>query len=65
MRTHWSERDCNCGSGLKRSGELSDARGIFCGYYCEKCEAKLKAKYRPEIFTNSNYWADEQIEPDD
>ena len=55
---------CNCGSGLERF-ELSDARGIFCGFVCDKCEAKTRAKYRPEIFSNGNYYADEPIEPED
>jgi hypothetical protein len=55
---------CGCGSGLTRYA-LHDARGIFCGYICERCEAKTKSKYRPDIFTDANYWHDEPIEEDE
>jgi hypothetical protein len=54
---------CNCGSGRERY-ELADARGIFCAYVCSKCEETVKSKYRPEIFTDSQYECDEQIEED-
>lgn len=43
------ERPCQCGSGLERHA-LNDARGLFCGYVCDKCEDEVKAQYRPEIF---------------
>lgn len=56
-------RPCPCGSGLPRS-ELQDARGIFCAFVCEKCYEQKRSKYRPEIFTNASYWADEPIEED-
>jgi len=55
---------CNCGSGLARH-ELTDARGIFCAYVCSTCESKVRARYRPDIFTDSNYWHDEPIEEDE
>ena len=35
--------------------ELVDAKGISCGTVCEKCVDKVKASYRPEIFTNPKY----------
>lgn len=54
-------RECSCGSGLIRY-DLTDARGIFCGYVCEKCEQEKMSGYRPEIFTDSSYEADELIE---
>lgn len=41
-----------------------DARGIPLRRVCEKCVHKLKNEYRPEVLTNPNYEADEQIEPD-
>jgi hypothetical protein len=56
-------RLCSCGSGLERYA-LRDARNIFCAYVCEKCEADKRAKYRPDVFTDSNYWADEPIDED-
>lgn len=44
---------------------LKDARGISCGLCCEKCEGTLRAKYRPEIFSDGAYEADEAIEEED
>ena len=54
---------CSCDSGLPRRA-IYDARGIFVTYACEKCEADKTSGYRPEIFTDSNYEADEPIEPE-
>jgi hypothetical protein len=34
-------KTCPCGSGLPRR-ELKDARGIFCTFVCDKCEAEKK-----------------------
>ncbi len=59
-----SSRTCPCGSGEPRY-ILYDARGIECGYVCEKCEEAVRARYRPEIFEDSNYECDEPIEPED
>lgn len=52
---------CRCGSGEERY-PLNDARGIFCAYVCSECEDKVRAKYRPEIFEDGNFYADEPIE---
>ena len=52
---------CRCGSGEERYA-LNDARGIFCSYVCSECEDEVKAKYRPEIFEDSMYEADEPID---
>ena len=57
-------KTCNCGSGLPRE-ELTDARGIFIAFVCDKCKKKVEARYRPEIFTDNNYEAEEPIEPED
>lgn len=56
-------RLCPCGSGKARD-ELVDARGIFCCYVCEDCEDEKRKRYRPEIFEDSNYGCDEQVEDD-
>ena len=56
-------RDCPCGSGLIRR-DLTDARGIFCAIVCDDCEAKKRARYRPDVFNNGSYWADEPIDDD-
>lgn len=55
---------CSCGSG-EHPYDLLDARGIYCGKVCSKCEPVRRAEFRPDIFTDANYWADEAIEPED
>jgi hypothetical protein len=52
---------CPCGSGEPRR-DLVDARGIFCTFVCDKCEKSKRAKFRPDIFEDSNYWTDEPVE---
>jgi len=54
---------CPCGSGEYRR-ELYDARGIFCTFICDQCEAEKRAKYRADIFTDSSYPTTEPIEED-
>lgn len=56
-------RLCDCESVLY-SRPLVDARGIFCTNVCDKCEDEKRSKYRPEIFEDANYAADEDIEED-
>lgn len=56
-------KDCPCGSGEPRHA-VHDARGIFVAFVCSQCEEEKLKGYRSEIFTDSNYEADEQIEPD-
>lgn len=46
------------------SWELTDARGIYLTRVCSKCEETKTAQYRPDVLTDSNYWADEPIEED-
>ena len=55
--------ECPCGSG-EYPFDLLDARGIYCGKVCDKCENKKKSEFRPDIFTDGNYWADEPIDPE-
>ena len=55
---------CLCGSG-NEPWPLYDARGIYVSLVCESCEEEVRSRYRPEIFDDSNYECDEQIEPDD
>jgi hypothetical protein len=56
-------RCCPCGSRLPRR-ELIDARGIFCTFVCDRCEAAKRRVYRAEVFTDAQYGADEPIEED-
>jgi hypothetical protein len=39
-----------------------DARGIPLCRVCDKCRDEKLSHYRPDVLTDSNYWADEQIE---
>ena len=57
------ERTCHCGSG-ERDRVIYDARGIPVGKACVQCEDKLRAKYKPEIFRDSQYECDERIDED-
>jgi hypothetical protein len=54
-------KTCNCGSGLP-SRELYDARGIYAGRVCNRCEQEKRSHFRPEIFTDPNYVCDEPVE---
>jgi hypothetical protein len=57
-------RPCNCdGGGVRRP--LYDARSIFVAYVCDACEPDVRARYRPDIFTDPNYWTDEEVDGDD
>ncbi len=42
----------------------NDARGIPLARVCDRCEKAKLAKYRPEVLTDGDYWADEPIEGD-
>jgi hypothetical protein len=57
-------RGCRCGSKL-RPYPLLDARGIFVAYVCGVCESTVRKKYRQDIFTDPDYWIDEQLEDDE
>lgn len=56
-------RPCPCGSG-KMSSWQNDARGIPLCRTCDACHKTKMSGYRPEVLTNSNYHADEDIESD-
>lgn len=58
------EYKCSCGSGKPRYA-LDDARGIFCCYVCEDCEQEARSRYRVDVMEDSNYEADEPIEPEE
>lgn len=59
-----SDQLCPCGSGEESWWE-NDARGIPLARVCPKCRKARLAKYRPDVLTDSNYWADEPIEPEE
>lgn len=54
-------RPCPCGSG-KPSEWQYDARGIELCRTCDDCHADKMKHYRPDVLTDSGYWADEPIE---
>ena len=54
-------QECPCGSG-EWTEAVHDARGIFIAYVCSVCRVEKLRGYRPEIFTDHNYWHDEPIE---
>jgi hypothetical protein len=58
------EHPCPCGSG-KDSWWEHDARNIPLARVCDDCRDEKLARYRPDVLTDSDYWADEQIEPDE
>ena len=55
-------RPCPCGSGEPSRWQY-DARGIELCRTCKKCHAVRMKGYRPDVLTDPNYWADEEIEP--
>lgn len=55
---------CNCGSG-EEARWVNDARGIPVVKACDACRDEKIKGYRPEIFDNPNYEADENIEPEE
>lgn len=54
---------CSCHS-KKPSRELFDARGIYISRVCDDCETRIRRRYRAEIFTDPNYYAEEPIDED-
>jgi hypothetical protein len=56
-------RPCPCGSGFDSFWQL-DASGIELCRTCEKCHDEKLKGYRPDVLTDSNYWADELIDED-
>lgn len=63
MSIHQS-RPCPCGSGLDSYWQ-NDARGIPLCRTCDKCHEEKMSRYRQDVLTDSNYWADEPIEPEE
>jgi cbb3-type cytochrome oxidase cytochrome c subunit len=54
---------CPCGSGRESAWQY-DARNIPLCRTCVVCHDRKMRGYRPEVLTNPNYAADEQIEPE-
>ena len=43
----------------------NDARGFPLARVCDRCRADKLAKFRPDVLTDGDYYADEPIEPED
>jgi hypothetical protein len=56
--------ECPCGSGLASRWE-SDARGLPLCRCCPKCRDERLSAYRPDVLTDSNYWTDEPVDPEE
>lgn len=56
----------NCKRHTKNDGSywVNDARGIPLARVCDLCYAKKLSKFRKDVRTNANYWADEIIDSD-
>jgi Zn-finger protein len=54
-------RLCPCGSGHV-GGWQYDARGIPLCKTCTQCHERKMARYRKDVLTDPNYWADEPID---
>ena len=63
--TAMTNETCN-GRHTKNDGSywVNDARGIPLARVCPKCAEYKLAKYRKNVRTDSNYWADEIIDGD-
>ena len=51
--------------GIRTNGGsywVNDARGIPLARGCSKCRTQKLSKYRKDVRTDSNYWADEIVE---
>lgn len=56
---------CRAERDREETWSVSDARGIYCGRVCsDRCEKRLEERYRPDIFTDPDYWTDEPVEPE-
>lgn len=55
----------NCDHAGQDSWWEYDARGIPLCKVCDKCQRAKLSAYRPDVLTDSNYEADEPIEPED
>lgn len=56
----------DCKAHTKHDGSWweHDARGIPLCRVCAKCKKEKLARYRPEVLTDPNYYADEEIDGD-
>ncbi len=60
-----TNENCN-GIHTKHDGSywVNDARGIPLARVCAKCAEQKLSKYRKDVRTNANYWADEIVDGD-
>ena len=63
MKNDFDPKKCSCGSGLENDAEY-DARGIFLTYAGDRVPRAEARRYRSEVLSDPNYWADEAIDED-
>ncbi len=56
----YDRKPCSCGSGEMSKWEF-DARGIPLTRCCSECRDTKLNKYRPEVLSDPNYVANEDI----
>ena len=61
MNEELKHHQCRLDPDVDYSWEEYDARGIYLSRVCDKCEKAKLSQYRPEVLSNANYWADEEI----
>jgi len=55
---------CNLDPAVTDSWWEHDARGIPLCRVCDLCRDAKLSRYRSDVLTDGNYWADEPVEPD-
>lgn len=63
MFKKYSSKPCPCGSDLD-AHEVSDARGIYIGRMCDKCEKERLKGFRKDVLEDPHYWHDEPLDED-
>ena len=61
MNEELKHHQCRLDPDVDYSWDEYDARGIYLSRVCDKCEKAKLSQYRPEVLSNANYWADEEI----
>lgn len=57
--------DCSRHTKYDGSWWENDGRGFPLARVCDECRTEKLAGYRPDVITDSDYWADEPIEEED
>ena len=61
MDEELKHHQCRLDPDVDYSWDEYDARGIYLCHVCDKCEKAKLSQYRPEVLSNPDYWAEEEI----